>query len=251
MSAFGTKRTSLFALQMSASKRTLTDTQPLPKCQFELVRWLILRLGVDMRRRDFIALIGGSAAALPCVALAQNTAPDSRVVGYLSGRSEDVETALLAGVRKGLQETGYTEGSNLTLVRRWADGHYERLPDMAAELVNLKAGVILTTGGPQTARVAIKATNQIPIVFLSGSDPVIDGLVKSHNRPGGNVTGVHVFTTSLGPKRLDYLRQLVPSGTVFGFLLKSERRHKRSSACRDRGGVARCRSVDAALLCGE
>ena len=172
-----------------------------------------------MRRREFIALIGGSAAALPWVAWAQTAPSNNRIVGYLSGRSEDVETSLLAGVRKGLQETGYTEGSNLTLVRRWADGHYERLPDMAAELVNLKAGVILTTGGPQTARVAIKATNQIPIVFLSGSDPVIDGLVKSHNRPGGNVTGVHVFTTSLGPKRLDYLRQLVPHGTVFGFLL--------------------------------
>ena len=93
-----------------------------------------------MRRREFIALVGGSAAALPWVAWAQTAPSNSRIVGYLSGRSEDVETSLLAGVRKGLQETGYTEGSNLTLVRRWADGHYERLPDMAAELVNLLKG---------------------------------------------------------------------------------------------------------------
>src|SRR5690242_17474800 len=114
-----------------------------------------------MRRREFITLVGGSAAALPWVVYAENAPPSTRVVGYLSGRSEDVETSQLSGSRKGLQETGYTEGSNLILACRWADGHYERLPDMAAELVNLKAGVILTTGGPQTARVAIKATNQI------------------------------------------------------------------------------------------
>ena len=102
--------------------------------------------------------------------------------------------------------------------RDYATG-YERLPAMAAELVKLKVGVIITSGGPQTARVATTATNEIPIVFLSGSDPVTDGLIKSHNRPGGNITGVHVFTVSLGPKRLDFLRQLVPHGTRFGFLV--------------------------------
>jgi putative ABC transport system substrate-binding protein len=97
---------------------------------------------------------------------------------------------------------------------------------MAAELVKLKAGVIITSGGPQTARVATVATNEIPIVFLSGSDPVTDGLIKSHNRPGGNITGVHVFTVSLGPKRLDFLRQLVPHGTRFGFLVNAVTRDR-------------------------
>ena len=127
-----------------------------------------------MRRRDFLHVIAGSAG-WPWVAWAQDTTANSRIVGYLSARSEDVETALLAGVRKGLQETGYSEGRNFIFASRWAEGHYERLPAMAAELVKLKAGVIITSGGPQTARVATTATNEIPIVFLSGSDPVTDG----------------------------------------------------------------------------
>ena len=171
-----------------------------------------------MRRRDFLHVIAGSAG-WPWVVWAQDTTANSRIVGYLSARSEDVETALLAGVRKGLQDTGYSEGRNLIFACRWAEGRYERLPAMAAELVKLKVGVIITSGGPQTARVATTATNEIPIVFLSGSDPVTDGLIKSHNRPGGNITGVHVFTVSLSPKRLDFLRQLVPHGTRFGFLV--------------------------------
>jgi putative ABC transport system substrate-binding protein len=178
-----------------------------------------------MNRRDFLRVIAGSAG-WPWAAWAQDISVNSRIVGYLSARSEDVETALLAGVRRGLQETGYSEGRNLIFAGRWAEGHYERLPAMAAELVKLKAGVIITSGGPQTARVATVATNEIPIVFLSGSDPVTDGLIKSHNRPGGNITGVHVFTVSLGPKRLDFLRQLVPHGTRFGFLVNAVTRDR-------------------------
>jgi putative ABC transport system substrate-binding protein len=118
-----------------------------------------------------------------------------------------------------LSETGYVEGQNLTVDYRWAEGQYDRLPALAADLVRSDVAVIVTAGGPQVARAAQAATSTIPIVFQSGSDPVQDGLVKSLNRPGGNSTGVHVFTTSLGPKRLELLRELIPNVSVIAFLV--------------------------------
>jgi putative ABC transport system substrate-binding protein len=168
-----------------------------------------------MTRRAFIALLGG-AAAWPLAARAQ---PITTAIGYLSPRASGVEMQFLAEFRRGLSETGHVAGKNLTIEYRWAEGQYDRLPVLAADLIREKVSVIATTGGPQPARAALAATSSIPIVFTSGSDPVEDGLVRSLNRPGGNVTGIHTFTTSLGPKRLEVLGELVPKATVVAFLV--------------------------------
>jgi putative ABC transport system substrate-binding protein len=167
-----------------------------------------------MRRREFILAVGG-ATAWPLTARAQQAA--GRTIGWLSPRSRASDN--LTGFRQGLSETGYVEGKNLTIDYRWAEGEYDRLQALAADLVRREVAVIATTGGPQVARAAQAATSTIPIVFTSGSDPVQDGLVKSFNRPGGNTTGVHVFTTSLGPKRLELLRELIPKVGVIAFLV--------------------------------
>jgi putative tryptophan/tyrosine transport system substrate-binding protein len=166
-----------------------------------------------MRRREFILALGG-AAAWPLAAGAQ---PVERTIGWLSARSRPSDN--LAGFRQGLSETGYVEGKNLTIDYRFAEGQYDRLQAFAADLVRSQVAVLVTVGGPQVARAAQAATSTIPIVFQSGSDPVQDGLVKSLNRPGGNATGVHVFTTSLGPKRLELLRELIPNVGVIAFLV--------------------------------
>lgn len=139
-------------------------------------------------------------------------------IGYLSPRSSGVETDLLAALHKGLTATGYVEGKNLVIEYRWAEGRYDRLPDLAADLARRRVAVIATSGGPQPARAARAAAPTIPIVFASGSDPIRDGLVSSLNRPGGNTTGVSVFTTSLGPKRLELLRELLPKAPTIAFL---------------------------------
>jgi putative tryptophan/tyrosine transport system substrate-binding protein len=168
-----------------------------------------------MRRRQFITLLGGAAAAWPLVARAQQ--PTGRTIGWLSARSRSSDN--LTEFRRGLSETGYVEGKNLTIDYRWAEGQYDRLQSLAADLVRSQVAVIVTAGGPQVARAAQAATSTIPIVFQSGSDPVQDGLVKSFNRPSGNTTGVHVFTTSLGPKRLELVRELIPKVGVIAFLV--------------------------------
>jgi putative tryptophan/tyrosine transport system substrate-binding protein len=168
-----------------------------------------------MRRRQFITLLGGAAVAWPLAARAQQ--PAGRTIGWLSARS--ISSDNLTGFRQGLSETGYVEGKNLTIDYRWAEGQYDRLQALAADLVRGQVAVIVTAGGPQVARAAQAATSTIPIVFQSGSDPVQDGLVKNFNRPSGNTTGVQVFTTSLGPKRLGLLRELIPRASVIAFLV--------------------------------
>jgi putative tryptophan/tyrosine transport system substrate-binding protein len=170
-----------------------------------------------MGRREFITLLGGAAAAWPLGARGQQ--PSVQTIGYLSARAADVEQEFLTAFRQGLSETGHVEGRNLVIEYRWAEGRYDRLSTLAAELVRKQVSVIATTGGVQPARAALAATSTIPIVFTSGTDPVKEGLVKSLNRPGGNATGSHVFTTSLGPKRLELLRELVPRTDTIGFLV--------------------------------
>jgi len=172
---------------------------------------------LDVRRRQFLTLLGGAAAAWPLAARGQQ--PSVQTIGYLSARAADVEEEFLTAFRRGLSETGHVEGRNLVIEYRWAEGRYDRLSTLAAELVRRQVTVIATTGGVQPARAALAATSSIPIVFTSGTDPVKEGLVKSLNRPGGNATGTHVFTSSLGPKRLELLRELVPRTDRIGFLV--------------------------------
>jgi putative ABC transport system substrate-binding protein len=173
-----------------------------------------------MRRREFITLIGGAAAVWPLAARPQQ--PAMPVVGFLSGSSADSFAPSLAAFGKGLQETGFDKGRNVTIEYRWAEGQYDRLPALAADLVRLQVAVIVASTSP--AAVAAKAaTATIPIVFASGEDPVKVGLVKSFNQPGGNATGVYSLVNGLEEKRLGLLRELVPQVNVFGAIVNPNR----------------------------
>ena len=169
-----------------------------------------------MKRREFITLIGG-AAAWPLAAGAQQAAVP--VIGYLESRSPDGMTDRLRAFRQGLKDTGYVEGENVRIEYRWAENQVDRLPVLAAELVRQRVNVIATTGGVPVALAAKAATKTIPIVFGVSEDPVPFGLVASHNRPGGNATGVNFLVTELGSKQLGLLHELIPAAARVGLLV--------------------------------
>jgi len=167
-----------------------------------------------MRRRDFITLIGGVAVSWPVAMHAQQSLP---VIGFLSGRSSTDSVPHMAAFLRGLSEAGYIQDQNVRIEYRWADGHYERLPGLAAELVRRQVAVI--AANTPAAPVAKAATATIPIVFLTADDPVENGLVKSLDRPGGNATGVSLISVALGGKQLGVLRELVPAARLIAFLV--------------------------------
>jgi putative ABC transport system substrate-binding protein len=170
-----------------------------------------------MRRRDFIKVIAGSAAAWPLAARAQEQAIP--VIGFMSARSSAESARHVQAFWEGLNASGYIEGRNVTIEYRWAEGQYDRLPALASDLVGRGVAVIAATGGNVSGLAAKSVTSTIPIVFIVGDDPVKLGLVTSLNRPGGNITGMSVFTTELGTKRLELLQELVPNASTIGLLI--------------------------------
>jgi putative ABC transport system substrate-binding protein len=168
-----------------------------------------------VRRREFITLLGGAAAAWPLAARAQQTMP---VIGLLSSAAHGLSSLQIVAFRRGLHETGYVEGQNVAIEYRLAEGQYARLPALAAELVQRRVTVMVATGSG-SAPVAKAATATIPVVFVTGVDPIASGLVAGLSRPGGNVTGVSFFTTALEGKRLGLLHELASQATVVAALI--------------------------------
>jgi ABC-type uncharacterized transport system substrate-binding protein len=166
-----------------------------------------------MQRREFIATVGTMAVLWPLGAWAQQQ-QGRPVVGFLSARSPDESVDVISEFRRGMRQSGFVKGQNITVAFRWAEGRYERLGPLAAELVGLRPAVIFAAGGPPSALAAKKATSSIPVVFVAGGDPVKLGLIASLNRPGGNVTGIHIFSAALEPKKLELLHELIPNAGV-------------------------------------
>jgi ABC-type uncharacterized transport system substrate-binding protein len=170
-----------------------------------------------MRRREFITLLGGAAASWPLAAQAQQAAMP--VVGFLRSSSIERSPHLVAAFLQGLKETGYVDGQNVAIAYRSAEGQYDRLAALAADLVRQRVNIIVATGGSAPAQAAKAATSAIPIDFTTGGDPVKEGLVASLNQPGGNLTGISLLAVDIGSKRVGLLRELIPNATTIALLL--------------------------------
>jgi putative ABC transport system substrate-binding protein len=170
-----------------------------------------------MRRREFITALGGASLAWPLTASAQP--PTVPVIGFLSSRSKDDSTRMLNGFHKGLADGGFSEGQNIAVDYRFAEGHYERLAPLAAELANSPITVLVAAGGEPAARAALAATTKKPVVVIFGSDPVANHLIDSLSHPGHNLTGVSVLSASIEPKRIGLMHDILPQAKVFGALL--------------------------------
>ena len=199
-----------------------------------------------MRRREFIAGLGGAAAVLPIAASAQ--APAMPIVGFLDSRSPEALADRLRGFRQGLKDVGYVEGDNVTIVYRWAENQLDRLPDLAAELVQRRVAVVVASGGLQVVFAAKAASATIPIVGIFPEDPVRLGLVTSLARPDGNLTGINLLNAELAAKQLEFLRELVPRLALVGVFVNPTNPTTTESTLRDAEPAARTMGVQIQVL---
>jgi putative tryptophan/tyrosine transport system substrate-binding protein len=197
-----------------------------------------------VRRREFITLLGGAAVAWPIAARAQQAMP---VIGFLNAASPDTNADRVRGFRQGLKDSGYVEGENVTIIYRWAEGQWDRLPALATELLHRRVAVIAAFGN--SAAVAAKAaTTAIPIAFSVGDDPVRLGLVASLAQPGGNVTGINIFATELAAKQLELLREMVPAAARVAVLVSPSNGTTSETIVRDTTAGARAMGLQVQVL---
>jgi putative ABC transport system substrate-binding protein len=197
-----------------------------------------------MQRREFIALVGSATFAWPRIARSQQSMP---VVGFLNGAAPELYTKFLSEFRRGLNEMGFVENQNVAVEYRWAENHYERLPELAAELVRRQVTVIAATGTPSA--LAAKATNtRIPIIFTTASDPVALGWVASLARPAGNMTGATQLNMELGPKRLELMRQLLPDAASIALVVNPNNPRVAEVQTRDAQDAARSLGLQLQIL---
>jgi putative ABC transport system substrate-binding protein len=198
-----------------------------------------------MRRREFITLLGGAAVPWPLAARAQQ--PAMPVIGFLGATTAPGYAAQLVAFRHGLNEAGFGEGRNVVIEYRWAENHYDRLPELAADLVRHRVAAI-AAAGPAATLAAMAATTTIPVVFDGALDPVEAGFVASLNRPGGNLTGITTLNVEVGPKRLELLHELVPTATTIGLLVNPTNRNLAAALSRDLQAAARTLGIELRVL---